>query len=235
MAVKRVDVPDLGTVHLYKRRSVRGLRLSVGHGGEIRVSLPTWVPYRAAIEFAGTHRQWIKSQQFDTTLIAQGDRIGKAHHIQFIPEPARITIITRITKTGEVRIYTPADTLVSDRSVQQAAHKASIRALKQQGEKLLPQRLRTLADTHGFTYGTVTVKQLKSRWGSCSDKHDIALNCFLMQLPWQLIDYVLLHELVHTRIMAHGPRFWEELGQYVPDLKAVRKEIKAHRPVLLPQ
>jgi hypothetical protein len=235
MAVKKVSVPQLGTLHLYKRRGARGLRLSVGHNGDIRVSLPPWVPYRAAVEFAAKQRDWIASQQSVSVPITHGNRIGKAHHISFIPELGRRTVATRISSIGEIRIFTPSELPIEHPDVQKAVERASIRALKQQAEKLLPQRLQALARQHGFEYDTVTVKQLKSRWGSCSDRRDIALNCFLMQLPWHLIDYVLLHELTHTRVMAHGPRFWDELGRYVPNLKTIRKEIKAYRPILLAQ
>lgn len=232
MAVKKVSVPDLGTIHLYKRRGIKSLRLSITHEGEIRVSLPYWVPYAAGMEFAASKREWIRTQQIMPQPLRHGGRIGKAHRVAFVPEVGRTAIATRITSDGEIRIQHPAHLLPGDKAVQQAAQRASIRALKTQAKKLLPQRLATLASTHGFTYGDVSIKQLKSRWGSCNDQKDIALNCFLMQLPWHLIDYVLLHELLHTRIMAHGAVFWEELAEYVPNLKVIRKEIKAYRPAL---
>lgn len=235
MAVKKVEVSGLGTVHLYKRKGVRSIRLSIGHDGEIRVSLPYWLPYSAASEFARSKRDWILSKQVIAAPLEHGGRIGKAHRLQFVPEPGRTTLATRITNAGEVRVYMPSQMPPSHSEAQKAAQRASVRALKQQAEKLLPQRLESLARQHGFSYGNVSVKQLKTRWGSCTEKRDIALNCFLMQLPWHLIDYVLLHELLHTQIMAHGPKFWSELERYVPNLKALRKEIKSYRPVLLTQ
>ena len=233
MAVKTVTVPELGTVQLFKRRGIRSLRLSIGHDGTVRVSLPYWLPYAAGAEFARGKRDWIKSKQIIALPLRHGGKIGKAHHMVFIPEAGRTTLATRITSSGEVRVFHPAHIANSEPAIQRAAERASIRALKQQSEKLLPQRLRTLAQQHGFEYSSVGVKQLKSRWGSCSTERDIVLNLFLMQLPWYLIDYVLLHELTHTRIMAHGPVFWSELERYVPNLKDIRKEMKSHRPVLL--
>ena len=235
MPVKQVIVPDLGPVSLYKRRGTRSLRLSIGHNGDIRVSLPYWVPYTVGAEFAASKRDWIKAQQTVPVPLAHGSRIGKAHRLYFLYESERKTLATRISGDGDIRVLLPAGLATESKEVQKAAERASIRALKQQAERLLPQRLATLARQHGFSYGEVSVKQLKSRWGSCNEQRDIALSCFLMQLPWHLIDYVLLHELTHTRIMAHGPRFWTELEQYIPDLKAIRKEIKAHRPVLVAQ
>lgn len=233
MAVKKVSVPDIGTVHLYKRRGIKGMRLSITHEGAVRVSLPYWVPYAAGLDFAASKREWIRSQQVVPAPLRHGGRIGKAHRVAFIPEAGRTAIATRIMNDGEIRIQHPAHLPPESVTVQVAAQRASIRALKSQAKKLLPQRLETLARQHGFTYQDVAIKQLKSRWGSCNDEQDIALNCFLMQLPWHLIDYVLLHELMHTRIMAHGSVFWDELAHYVPNLKSIRKEIRQHRPILI--
>jgi predicted metal-dependent hydrolase len=233
MAVKKVDVPNLGSVHLYKRRGVRSMRLTVTSTGVVRVSLPHWIPYASGVAFAIQKQAWIRSQQVKPSLVKHNARVGKAHHISFVSDPARLSIATRITKEGEIRIHHPATLHHESDEVQKAAERAGIRALKNQAQILLPQRLDILATQNGFTYRSVHIKQLKSRWGSCSDQGHIALSCFLMQLPWHLIDYVLLHELVHTRVMAHGPVFWGELDQYVSNLKNIRKEIKDHRPILV--
>jgi hypothetical protein len=117
-----------------------------------------------------------------------------------------------------------------DLSVQAAARRVGLRALQQEGQALLPQRLELLAHQHGFTYKNVHIRNLKSRWGSCSHDNSIGLSIFLMQLPWRLIDYVLLHELVHTRVHNHSAKFWQELQKYSPSAKQLRKETNTYRP-----
>ena len=139
----------------------------------------------------------------------------------------------RLVVGGEIRIVYPAGMDISDPQVQQTAHRAALRALKQQATVLLTPRLQQMAVQHGFVYKSVSIKRLTSRWGSCSSQKDIVLNSYLMQLPWQLIDYVILHELTHTRIMAHGTKFWAELGQYVPNLRDIRRQMRTHRPMLM--
>ncbi len=233
MAHKTVDVQGLGVVKLHKRRGVHSLKLSVSPDGLIRVSMPFWVPYSAGAEFARNKREWILGQLPEQRILSNGDLIGKTHRLEFVTDNHALNIRTRITSKGQIRVLYPAHQTFSDKAVQSAAHKASLRALKQQSEKILPVRLRSLATDHGFSYKNVRIKQLKSRWGSCSSDKEIVLNSFLVQLPWHLIDYVLLHELVHTRIMAHGNPFWTELSKYVPNLKSVRREIKSHKPFLL--
>lgn len=234
MAVRSVNVPEIGLVNLYKRKGSKSIRLSVGHDGSIRVSMPHWVSYEVGIRFAYKQREWIKSKVVASKLIKNGHLIGKTHRIVFVPQKNRLVSATRITTTGEVRIMYPDKLDYSEPSVQLVAEKASIRSLKVQAEELLPHRLAELANRYDFAYRNVVVKQLRSRWGSCSIHNDIALNCFLMQLPWHLIDYVLLHELVHTKIMEHGAKFWNELSRYVPELKVVRKEMKDYHPTLTP-
>lgn len=236
MATKQVTIPDIGLVTMYKRRGNRSIRLSVAANGEVRVSLPSWVPYKAAEEFVKTKRHWIETNQVQQhrTLITQGQRIGKNHRIYFTAQPGAPKTTTRLLST-EIYVTHPAHIDPAHESVQSKAHTASIRALRQEAERLLPQRLDQLAVKHGFTYRSVGVKQLKSRWGSCSSRQEIVLNLYLMQLPWHLIDYVLMHELTHTKIMRHGPPFWEELESHMPTARGLRKEINAHQPILTPK
>src|SRR5262249_22487168 len=126
----------------------------------------------------------------------------------------------------------PLTLTASDVEVQRIAEAASIRALRRQAEQLLPQRLAGLATKHGFRYRSVAVKRLKSRWGSCDQHKNIVLNLFLMQLPWECIDYVLIHELVHTEVLRHGPDFWAAMARELPDVKRLRKQMRQYQPVL---
>jgi predicted metal-dependent hydrolase len=82
-------------------------------------------------------------------------------------------------------------------------------------KKTLTARLNVLAKKHRFTYSKVSVRNQKTRWGSCSHRNAISLNISLVALPKELMDYVILHELAHTRIHSHSRRFWEELDKCV--------------------
>jgi len=237
MATKNVTIPTIGSVTLYKRRGNRSLRLSIGADGEVRVSMPYWLPYHAGEEFALQKAAWIAAHrgQSRKQTLAHGQGIGKAHRLFFEQLPGTAGTVQARLRPNEIRISMPAHIASHDPRVQQAAHKASIRALRKEAELLLPQRLQTLAAQTGFHYNHVQVKQLKSRWGSCSADQHITLNLFLMQLPWHLIDYVLVHELTHTKVMRHGPPFWEEMERHVPRARSLRREIGEYQPVLSPR
>ncbi len=86
--------------------------------------------------------------------------------------------------------------------------------------KQIIRRLHQLAQRYGFTFGRVSMRNQRTRWGSCSVKGNISLNIKLVALPPELRDYVILHELAHTRIHNHSKRFWKELDKYVRDSKA---------------
>jgi hypothetical protein len=86
-------------------------------------------------------------------------------------------------------------------------------------------RLNQLARQYGFRYNRVSIRNQRTRWGSCSAKNNISLNIKLVALPQDLFDYVLLHELVHTRVHNHGKRFWKELDKYVGNGKAIARSL----------
>ena len=94
-------------------------------------------------------------------------------------------------------------------------------------------RLAALARRHGFTYNSVAVRNQKTRWGSCSTKNNISLNLQLIRLPADLMDYVLLHELVHTRIKNHSPAFWDRLNQLVGEAKQLDRQLSQY-PLVQP-
>lgn len=231
MAFKKFALNDTTSVTIYKRKASRSLRLSISSKGEVRVSIPAWTPYLAGLQFAKSRADWIESQRKPASVLISGQAVGKAHHLSFLPSSGASKVTSRVIASG-IFIKYPANMSSSDPAVQAVVEKASIRALRTQAEKLLPQRLKTLAAKYDFEYNDVAIKQLKSRWGSCDQQKHIVLNLFLMQLPWELIDYVILHELTHTRHLHHGPKFWGDMENILPHIKDYRRAMRGHQPVL---
>ena len=231
MPAKQFQVAAVGTVHVYKRKGARSLRISIASDGKVRVTIPSWASYEEGLRFAHQKAGWIQTNLPPQAQILQsGQHVGKAHRLVFSVLPGD-GVRTRIAGS-EIRIIRPPSMVASHPDVQKAAESASIRAMRLEAQKLLPVRLRQLALAHGFTYNSVQVKQLKGRWGSCDSKKHIVLNLFLMQLPWHLIDYVLLHELVHTEQLNHGDKFWERFLECEPRAKLYRAQIRKQKPVL---
>lgn len=99
---------------------------------------------------------------------------------------------------------------------------------KARAKKIITAIVYHLAEKHGFTLSRVSIRNQKTRWGSCSHNNDISLNMKLVLLPDELVDYVILHELVHTKINDHSKRFWDELDKYVVDGKSMAKRLRKY-------
>ncbi len=228
MPSQKYTIEGVGTVTLYKHRATRNIRLSVTHDGKVRVSLPFWAPYKLGKIFVEQKKNWLLAHISSAPLIKNKSRVGKAHQFLFEHKPV-VSASSRVANNN-ISIVMPVGALLESPIIQGVARKAAVRALKLEAKAILPSRLALLAGKHGFTYRSVTIKELRGRWGSCSQNNEIVLNCYLMQLPWELIDYVIMHELVHTQILAHGKLFWDKLSIYVPNLPDVRKQMRQMQP-----
>ena len=107
-----------------------------------------------------------------------------------------------------------------------------IAAIRAKAKEFLPARVEFLAKKHGFSYGKVTCRNQKTRWGSCNREGGLSLNIALVTLRPELIDYVILHELTHTVEMSHSPSFWAQLARVCPDCQKLRKQLRSHSPYL---
>jgi predicted metal-dependent hydrolase len=101
--------------------------------------------------------------------------------------------------------------------------------LRKLAAKELEVRVMELAALHGIQISRVTVRNQKSRWGSCSRRGTISLNWRLIQTPDFVRDYIILHELAHRRQMDHSDKFWQEVERLCPDYLTSEKWLKTHR------
>ena len=111
--------------------------------------------------------------------------------------------------------------------------RAELETLKKRAEAELLPRLRIWAEKAGVTYNRVTIRSQKTRWGSCSARGNLSLNCLLMLCPGEAADYVMVHELCHRREMNHSARFWAEVARVMPDYPAARAWLRKNGPALM--
>ena len=232
MATKTFALEAIGDIKVIKRQGNRHLRLSILPNGQVRVSIPTWAPYQAGIDFARAKQDWIDTKRPVRKPLSNGQIIGKTYKLSFVHDSVAAKPKSRL-RGNCVEIICPEKMAISDESAQLAAHRAIIRALKKQASMLLPKRIDELGKQHGITFSQVKIKQMNCRWGSCDQKNNITFNLFLIQLPWQLIDYVILHELAHVNNLNHSAEFWRDLEQLAPNARQLKKRLNSYHPGII--
>ena len=98
----------------------------------------------------------------------------------------------------------------------------------EQAVDYLTNRINELSNLHGLPFNRLSIKSQKTLWGSCTSRNNINLNINLINLPKELIDYVIVHELVHTKVKNHGPSFWSMLGGIVDNARVLDKKLKGY-------
>ena len=231
MATKRV-IPDtdFGQIIIRTRITARNISMRTKADG-LHVTVPPYCLTSKIMSVVEEYRsrlleKWEKVVPQPLDLNFRIDTPCFRLHL----EQGRFSRFTLRTDEEGITIYCPPDIDFSQKAIQELLRSAIIRALKKSAQTYLPPLLNELAAHYGFAYRKVKITGSKSRWGSCSAIGSINLSCYLMLLPPRLMDYVLLHELTHTREMNHGPKFWEILDSLTEGkAHTLRAELKNFR------
>lgn len=204
----------IGVVQYLKSKRARNFSIRINQRGEVKVTIPRYGSMRRAEAFLISREQWVLAK------IGQLKEAGCNGEM-----PAEGELIRIRGKEFSVVL------LKSDSGIEDAIW----RMLRQEADRYLPGRLAALALEHGYKYTGLKIRRMKTRWGSCTARNSINLNSWLMMLPDHLSDYVILHELAHTRFPDHGKRFWEELNRTSMDQsRNLRKELRACQIMCFP-
>lgn len=231
MTTQIVDIEDIGIVSFTRRKGSKRISLRVKANGVISVNYPWHVSNKEAVAFIRANHDWIKSQQtkLETNKVQfESNQIINTRDFQVKIIPIEQGVVQAVLKKENVIITIPNNVDIHTPKVQEFIQNVFIKLYRKEASKYLPTRVKKLALEHGFTYQKVFIKNLKSKWGSCSSLGNINLNLRLMTLPDHLIDYIILHELTHTKEMNHGPNFWAKLDEVTfGNAKQLEKEMKS--------
>ena len=108
-----------------------------------------------------------------------------------------------------------------------------LQELANQALKVMPEKVHYYAEKIGVTYGRITIRNQKTRWGSCSAKGNLNFNCLLMLAPDEVQNYVVIHELCHQKEMNHSPKFWAEVAKIKPDYEKYRRWLKENGEAIM--
>ena len=230
MSAYEITLPDIGLVKVTKKRGQSSLRIRLNPKGDVLVSAPWSLPKIAIEKYLNTKKTWIIENRPDYDFrVFDGLKFGESL-ILLIHENA-IKNRSKL-QSNNLHVFIKGKFDIQNKLQKNYIEKRMLNALKLEAEVVLLPKLNQLAETTGHSFNQAYVKNLKSRWGSCDRDKNIILNVFLLQLPQELHDYVVMHELAHTKHMDHSKKFWDHLSKYVPQYKRLRKELKVHQPRL---
>ena len=221
---------EFGEIVVRRVAQARYIKLRVAPNGGLRISAPRRTPIFAIKQFMRQSRDEIRELYENSSpklQLTPNMTIGKSHKLTVSYGHAK----TEVTyQKPEVKLYVAENDSLENPRVQNLVKPAIVKALRTEAKAYLPRRLEHIANTFGFTYDKLRFSHAAGRWGSCSSQNTISLNIALMRLPFELIDYVLIHELCHTKEMNHSPRFWQLVAACDPEYKAHRKSLREEQP-----
>ncbi|MBR5776510.1 MAG: M48 family metallopeptidase [Bacteroidaceae bacterium] len=231
MATKRtITDPDFGLIIIRTHRMARNVTLRTKEDG-LHVTVPPRYPTSGLLKWVEENRAALleKWKKVIPQPLQPGFCIDAPCFRLRVEQGGWKFFTVRISEEGTV-IYSPKEADFQQPQVQKLLKDAIVRALKKNAQSYLPPLLDELAAHYGLTYRQVKITGSRRRWGSCSAKGNINLSCYLMLLPPHLMDYVLLHELAHTREMNHGPQFWELLDSMTEGrARSLRNELRNYK------
>jgi predicted metal-dependent hydrolase len=223
VATNETYVEGIGSVKIFRRRGLKNLRITVSRDGTLRLSIPWYVPKAAGMAYLLSKKDWIRKHQAETRHEwTEGQVLTQDYRLSLKESQKKYASST--ISGGFFCVYIPAFQNVDQKH--KTINRQITKFLKTEGEKQLAPLVREMAERHGFEVKDVRIKNMKSRWGSCNQDKIITLNLSLMQLPQELYEYVIIHELAHTKYLNHSKDFWTQVEQILPDYESRRKALK---------
>ena len=237
MSSDRKIVFDFGEVVFRKSPRSKNIRIKVHPVQGVVVSIPSFCAEERAINFVIEKEYWIRK-----SLAKMAKTVNKftvfTPQTEFSTYNHRLSLQThnkqslRMELKGNLLIVNyPIDVEPGHPRVQEFVRNAVLKTLRFEAKQYLPNRTRELAFKHKFEVNEVKVRNNKTRWGSCSGKNNINLNIHLMRLPQELIDYVILHELMHTKVKNHSAKYWSSLEKVLSGAGVIDKKLNKYHLV----
>ena len=225
--------PELGTIEFVQNERSKHIRVRILASG-LKVTMPVRSSESEAMKFINSIRAKLiqKQEKLEKGLQKSNIIIDEGSQLQTLTFKVEVKASERkniyfALKNNTLNIEFPHGTNCLDAQTQEYFWNGISYFMRKEAKRLLPDRTRQLAVKFGFEVAEVKIQSSKSRWGSCSGLKSINLSLFLMLLPAPLIDYVILHELCHTKEMNHGIKFWKWMDKVTEDKsKELRAQLK---------
>lgn len=210
----------------------RSFKIKIEPNGDVVVVTPPYYSAHLLNEFVSTHQDWIVRNR--AKVMAKKQATADPDHVTIFGKNYLKKVEYSTQKPVGIRItqhnliYNPINPLASQAKLTTEFAKALNTFLKKTAEKYLRPRTKQIATTMDQTYGTLTLREQKTRWGSCSSDGNLNFNWRLVHYEPAIIDYVIIHELAHRTHMNHSTAFWNLVKTYDPEYLKHRGWLKRH-------
>jgi len=227
---KIVEIDGIGPV-TFKRTRGKYYKVSIKRN-QIICTYPWYGSFKTSLQFLDEKKSWIK-KQLEHPSIKKLPPIDLTNGFQtktskIILSPEICDEIKIDKQQKQVIIHYSGQENIKEQKMQNIIITTIENIWKQEAKIFLIDRIQELARQFGFQVNKVSTRRTRSRWGSCSPENNISLSLYIMNLRQELIDMVILHELSHTKVKNHGPRFRSLLQKICPNVKELEKEIRQH-------
>lgn len=209
------------------------MSITINRTGEVKLTIPAGVSEREALRFFEGKKEWVDKararvrERYAVPIISMP---YSTLSYRLYLDPCATKVIAAKVRGGEIRVSYPSELSYQSSQVQEIVRKGIEEAWRIEAAEILPRRVKELGKAFGFRSGKVSIRNTRTRWGSCSGSDDISLSLHLMKLPPELIDYIIIHELCHTVHKNHGPRFHALLDKCTGGKHlSLRRQLKSFR------
>ena len=232
MSTQKIFILNNHEIVIAKSMKAKNLNISIRPFERIKVTVPFFISFKKAEDFVRKKESWIrrnllkiKSVEQKQTIFDFNTTFSTRNHTLKLNKIEIFDLSYRL-KDQVLYIDIPNTFDIKSPDIQQKIRFAIEETLRKEAKDFLPQRVKELAEKNSFRFKKISIRNSKTRWGSCSHDNNINLNLHLMRLPNHLIEYVILHELVHTKIKNHSKNFWNLLDVVTGNAKKLDKELK---------
>ena len=222
---------EFGKITIRRSSIATQIRVRVAPDGSLHASLPMHAPIflvKHLLKKSRSELREILAKSKPEYNFVNGEQIGKSHTLVVLNSGTNDFIVKRHGQ--KIVVNLPDNKQLSDPDVIRIVRDNVISALRIEAKSYLPKRLSYLAHKYNYVYKKVRFSHASGRWGSYSSNGTISLNIALMKLPFELIDYIIIHELTHTKQMNHSKTFWLLVESADPNYKMHRHELKLLNP-----
>lgn len=220
MIKKLIFIPGIGNITLEIKARQKTLRLRIHPDRGVFVSVPRYVSENQAKKFVAENAEWIKEK---LSKIERNKDKGIFTEDSFFKTRKHELFLRRLddsgtgksyaeVKDGIINLYFSEAVNFQNQNTQTIIQKVILQTLWIEAVEFLPERIERIAKSHGFKYSGLKIGKAQKTWGSCKSDNSINLSAKLMLLPDELIDYIILHELCHTKFKNHSAKFYELLN-----------------------